>query len=83
MKSLSLAAVKDLADQWADQKQTRDFDCARSMYFHDADAEDLIRMWETGHNLQGGKLNEFEFGALVEAWVRVFGCPPLSNSGQA
>jgi hypothetical protein len=83
MKSLSLAAAKDLADQWADQKLTQDLDCARSTYFHNADAEDLIRMWETGHNLEGGKLTELEFGALVEAWVRVFGCAPPSNSGQA
>ncbi len=81
MKTLSLAEADDIANRWADQKRTSDLDSARCSYFDDADREDLVRYWKTGYGPTGGKLTQFEFGALVEAWARVFGCAPPSKDG--
>lgn len=76
MAQLTLAQAKALAADWADRKEVSDRDQAREDYFRDAEPDDLIRMWETGHNYQGGKLTKFEFEALCEAWAKVFGSLP-------
>ena len=41
-------------------------------------------MWETNRNPEGKTLDRFEFGALVEAWLRVFGeFPPFDDDDSA
>jgi hypothetical protein len=41
-------------------------------------------MYESGRNERGQKLSKFEFGALVERWIAIFGgLPPDLDDGDA
>jgi predicted DNA-binding transcriptional regulator AlpA len=58
-------------------------DAAVSHHFDHVGPEGLVQMWETGKNLEGKKLSDFEFQALVEAWCRVFGeFPPFDDDAE-
>ena len=79
-----LAAAKALADDWAVEAKHAANEAALNSYFDDASALDLIAMWETGKNLKGKPLNQWEGQALVEAWCRVFGeLPPSDDDADA
>lgn len=79
MRQLSLAACKLLAEKH--DQRTADYDGAlrskaEETHFEHCSAGQLIEMWESGRNLKRRKLSDFEFRALCEAWVQVFGSLP-------
>ena len=66
-----------LADQWQSQREDHDH-APRASYYNDVGTHDLIKMWETRKRIDGKKLNNWEFGCLVEAWTQRFGdLPPF------
>ena len=66
-----------LADEWADQAKHAAHEAALNSEFSGCSAHQLIGMWESGKNLKGRPLSQFETQALAEAWCRVFGeLPP-------
>ena len=72
-----LARAKELADDWAWEAREAAHTAALCHYFDDASPHQLIEMWETGKDLRGKLLDQFETRALTEAWCRVFGeLPP-------
>ena len=76
-----LAAAKALADDWAIEAKHAANEAALNSYFDGCSAHQLIAMWETGTNLKGRPLSEWECRALVEAWCRVFGELPPGDDG--
>jgi prophage regulatory protein len=80
----SIAKLKVVADEWAEQAKDAARNAAIRAHFDHVGAHDLIRMWETGKNLHGLFLSRFEGQALVERWCAVFGqLPPDDDSGEA
>lgn len=72
-----LAAAKALADDWAVEAKHAANEAALNAHFDNASAHQLIDMWETGKNLKGKPLSQWEGQALVEAWYKSFGeLPP-------
>ena len=73
-----------LADDWAIEAKHAANEAALNTHFESCSAHQLIAMWETGKNLKGKPLSEWEGQALVEAWCRVFGeLPPSDDDGGA
>ena len=70
---ITIKEARELADQWKAQRDDRE---PRASYYADATPHDLIRMWETRKGKDGRKLNDWEFGCLVEAWYACFGDVP-------
>ena len=72
-----LEKAKALAEEWAERAQDARRSADLCAHFEGATPHQLIRMWESGKNLQGRSLSQFEAQALAEAWCRVFGeLPP-------
>lgn len=82
---LTLAQCKALADELDERDEAAYADAlhtaAQAAHFEHCSRRQLVRMWETGRNLKGRKLSEFEFKALCEAWVRVFNSIPPADGG--
>jgi prophage regulatory protein len=75
-----LAQARALADEWAEQAKEAARDSAITHHFDRVGPRGLVGMWETNRNPKGKTLDRFEFGALVEAWLRVFGeFPPFDD----
>ena len=80
MARISLQEAKDRADEWQAQREDQDR-APNAGHFRDASPHNLIEMWETGKRLDGRRLNNWEFGCLVEAWTACFGdLPPFDNA---
>ncbi len=62
-----LAQARALADEWAEQAREAARDSAITHYFDHVGPRGLVGMWETNKNPEGKTLDQFEFGALVEA----------------
>jgi predicted DNA-binding transcriptional regulator AlpA len=79
-----LDRAKALAEAWAEQGQHAKREAAVCSYFAYATPSQIIAMWESGKNLQGRALSQFETQALAEAWCRVFGelPPDCSEDGE-
>lgn len=76
----SLARAKARADEWAEQSERAARDANVRACFDHVGPHDLIRMWETQKNPHGRPLSKFEFEALVERWLAVFGeFPPFDD----
>ena len=66
-----------LADEWAWQAEEAKQTAAQCAHFAHCTPHQLIDMWESGNNLKGKPLSQWECQALAEAWCRVFGeLPP-------
>ena len=73
----NIARAKALADDWACEAREAARTAALCSHFDGCSVHQLIDMWESGKNLAGKPLNQWEGQALVEAWCRVFGeLPP-------
>ena len=80
MARISLQEAKDRADEWQAQREDQDR-APNAGHFRDASPHNLIEMWETGKRLDGRRLNNWEFGCLVEAWTACFGdLPPRDDA---
>jgi prophage regulatory protein len=73
---VSIKRAKELADEWAWQAEEARREAAICHHFDGVRPKQLIEMWETGNNLKGKPLSDFEVQALGEAWCRVFGDLP-------
>ena len=62
----SIAKLKAVADEWAEQAKDAARNAAVCAHFDHLGPHDLIRMWETGKNLYGLLLSRFEAQALME-----------------
>jgi excisionase family DNA binding protein len=80
MRQLTIEEAKELAEAWQAEIDDAEKSWHVSSHFNTATPVQVVRMWETRKNLEGRKLSKFEFGALVEAWYRVFNCAPPSKS---
>ena len=70
-----LVSAKALAEEWAWQAEHAKQEAAIATYFDHVGPLGLIAMWESGK-----KLSDFEFQALVERWLAVFGdWPPFDE----
>jgi prophage regulatory protein len=83
-----LAGAKELAEEWAWQAEEERRVAAQCAHFDGCTPLQLIGMWETGKNLEGQPLGQWQVQALAEAWCRVFGeLPPdddaSDGSGEA
>jgi len=68
---------RSLADDWAWEAKEAARTAALCSHFDGCSAHQLIDMWESGKNLKGKSLSQWETQALAEAWCRVFGeLPP-------
>jgi prophage regulatory protein len=67
-----LEKAKALADEWAEREEDAKHTAALCAHFEGATPHQLIEMWESGKNLQGRSLSQFETQALAEAWCLVF-----------
>ena len=79
LTSMSIAEAKALAADWQAQYQDHLRTAAIDNRFKDASPSEVIRMWESGRNERGQKLSQFEFTALVERWLELFGALPPSE----
>ena len=61
-----------LADEWASEAEEARQVAAQCSHFAHCTPHELIDMWETGNNLKGRPLSQWECQALVEAWCAVF-----------
>lgn len=75
------ARAKTLVADWEARSTQAEWDAVVSSHFAKVPARKLIRMWETGKNLDGRTLNDFEFAALCEAWTATFGELPPDDAG--
>ena len=86
MRQLTLAQCKALAAEQDERTGSAYRDAllskAQETHFENCSAGQLIEMWESGRNLKRRKLSDFEFKALCEAWVRVFGSLPPAEATQ-
>jgi prophage regulatory protein len=72
-----LARAKQRADEWADQAKDAARDAAISSHFDHVGPQALVEMWQSNR-----PLSRFEFSALVERWLVVFGeFPPFDDDG--
>ena len=70
-----LVSAKALAEEWAWQAEHAKQEAAIATCFDHVGPLGLIAMWESGK-----KLSDFEFQALVERWLAVFGdWPPFDE----
>jgi hypothetical protein len=76
IRSISIAAARALATQWSAQQEEHLRSVAVADRFRAATPSEVIDMWERGKNERGQKLTQFEFEALVERWLEVFGAYP-------
>lgn len=76
MTSDTLRKAKALADQWREQQKLSEEASSMATHFSRATPHQLIEMWESGNNLHGRKLSPFEFAALMEQWIAIFGSLP-------
>jgi hypothetical protein len=67
-----LRKAKTLADTWVWQADEALRSSALCAHFDHATPHQLIAMWESGKNLQGRPLSQFETQALAEAWCHAF-----------
>ena len=81
-KRMSLTEAKAQAADWEAQRDQYDRDNALATWFQGASVSEVIKMWETGKNEHGRKLSQFEFGALVERWIEVFGTLPPDDEAE-
>lgn len=85
MRELSLAECEALAERWEQRNDAAYREFCRTQdqatLFADCSPQQLIQIWKSGRNLKGRKLNDFEFGALCEAWVVVFDSLPPADDG--
>jgi len=85
MRQLTLAQCEAIAEredarllvEFADASRA----AAEAAHFESCSKSDLVRMWTSGRNLKSRKLNDFEFRALCEAWVRAFDSLPPAELG--
>ncbi len=78
-----LARAKELAEGWAWEAKEAADTAAVCSHFDRASPTQLIEMWETGKNIEGEPLKQFESQALAEAWCRVFGeMPPDDDADE-
>jgi prophage regulatory protein len=79
-----LEKAKALADAWAGQAKDAARDADSCSYFKGVTPHGLIEMWQSGKNLKGRPLSQFETQALAEAWCRVFNelPPDCSEDGE-
>src|SRR5690242_8182700 len=75
-----LSRAKQRADEWAWQKKLADQCASLCSHFDGATPHEIIEMWESGKNLKGRPLSQFEAQALAEAWCKVFGELPPDTS---
>jgi prophage regulatory protein len=73
---MSVSHAKDLAADWAAEREQSERQTAITTRFSKASATEVIRMWETGRNEKGHKLSNSEFAGLVERWCELFGTLP-------
>ena len=80
MARITIEHATALADQWEAQREDRDR-APRASHFSDVSPHDLIKMWQSGKRPDGKRLNDWEFGCLVEAWTECFGdLPPFEDA---
>lgn len=71
-----------LADDWAAEAEEARHTASLCSHFDGCSAHQLIDMWDSGMNLKGKPLSQWEGQALVEAWCRMFGeLPPNDPDG--
>lgn len=78
----TLEDAERLAGEWQAMRDDADEQAAMAARFADATPLELVEIWRTARNERGKRLSRFEVAALVEAWVRVFGCLPPSQPGE-
>lgn len=87
MRQLTLARYRQIADELDAREDAQYQDAliakAQESHFEHCSRRQLVKIWESGRNLKGRKLNEFEFRALCEVWVSTFGGLPPSDIGAA
>ena len=79
MARITIEDATALADQWRAQREDQDR-TPRASHFSDVSPHDLIKMWQSGKRPDGKRLNDWEFGCLVEAWTECFGDLPPSDA---
>ena len=70
---MKIATAKALADDWAWEKRQAYEIAALCSHFDHVTPHDLIAMWESGKNMHGKPLTQFEAQAIAERWCAVFG----------
>jgi prophage regulatory protein len=76
---ITIERARQLADQW--QAQRDDYESQpRADYFSKCSPHQIIEMWETRKGADGKRLNNWEFGCLVEAWCERFGSLPSHDA---
>ena len=76
LERMTITEARALATDWEAEYARYERNAAISARFQHASASEVIKMWETGKNEDGRKLNQFEFEALVERWCELFRALP-------
>lgn len=82
VEMMTLEDAERLAGEWQAMRDDADEQAAMAARFADVTPAELVETWRTARNERGKRLSRFEVAALVEAWVRVFGCLPPSRAGE-
>jgi hypothetical protein len=72
-REITIEQAEALAARWEAEYKEHKRSVAITTRFQGVSPSEVVRMWKGGRNERGQKLSQFEFGALVERWVELFG----------
>jgi predicted DNA-binding transcriptional regulator AlpA len=82
-RRITLEEAKAQAAHWDAQWEQSAYEAALADRFKHATASEVVGMWESGDNEKGQPLTDFEFAALCECWIEMFGTLPPEDDASA
>ena len=76
IERITIAEAKERAAEWEAQYEECQRSYAIAARFQDTSPSEVIEMWQSQTNEKGRKLTQFEFEALIERWLELFGRYP-------